>query len=171
MILFLFSRSPKLLHTGGLHHSYQEASTNQTPTISPDVNSMQQRSLSTNIPVVDHYKPSPINLSVLIKPNPLNTITNKFIISNSTINRTASKKRREFGKEKRQVSANVNPTTTNEEYKSTVHQVKKSTMLLFLHKNIHLMFIRLMKSKQNLLHHYRFDILIFVEQNPMKQTI
>jgi hypothetical protein len=78
---------------------------------------MQQRSLSTNIPVVDHYKPSPINLSVLINKN-----NNNKLVTSSSFIRTASKKRREFGKEKRHASSNVDPTT--DEYKTTIHQVK-----------------------------------------------
>ncbi len=124
----MFSRSPKLLHTG-LHHSYQEASTYLMPTMSSDLNTMQQRSLSTNIPVVDHDKPSPINLSVLNNSIPSNSINNKFSISTSTFNRTASKKRREFGKDKQHASANVDPSTTDE-HQSTIHQVKKKKFFL-----------------------------------------
>jgi hypothetical protein len=93
------------------------------PRMPSDLNTMQQRSLSTNIPVVDHYKPSPINLSVLINPKPFNSLNNKFNISTSTLSRTASKKRREFGKDKRQASANADPSTTDER-QTTVHQVK-----------------------------------------------
>ena len=87
---------------------------------------MQQRSLSTNIPLVEHYKPSPINLSVLPIINQLNPITNnnKLVTSTSFI-RTASKKRREFGKDKRNASSNVGlPYSPTDEHQATVHQVK-----------------------------------------------
>jgi len=81
---------------------------------------MQQRSLSTNIPVVDHYKPSPINLSVLI-----NTKNNNKLVTSSSFIRTASKKRREFGKDKRNASSNVGLShSPTDEHQTTVHQVK-----------------------------------------------
>lgn len=118
----ILRRSPKLSYTG-LHHSYQETSINLIPPGSSNSNAMQQRSLSTNIPFVDHSKPSPINLSVLTNPNNNNT-NNKLVTSTSFI-RTASKKRREFGKEKRNVSTNValSHSPTNE-HQTTNHQVK-----------------------------------------------
>jgi hypothetical protein len=82
---------------------------------------MQQRSLSTNIPVVDHYKPSPINLSILTNPTNNN---NKLVTSTSFI-RTASKKRREFGKDKRYAASNVGVQhSPTDEHQTTVHQVK-----------------------------------------------
>jgi hypothetical protein len=82
---------------------------------------MQQRSLSTNIPVVHHYKPSPINLSVLTNTNNNN---NKLTASTSFI-RTASKKRREFGKDKRNASSNVGlPYSPTDEHQTTMYQVK-----------------------------------------------
>jgi len=112
----LSRRSPKLLHTG-IHHSYQETSTNLIPPVLSNSNMMQQRSLSTNIPVVDHYKPSPINLSVLVNRN-----NNNKLATSSSFTRTASKKRREFGKDKRHASSNVDPTT--DEHHTTIRQVK-----------------------------------------------
>jgi hypothetical protein len=113
-------RSPKLLHTG-LHHSYQETSTNLLLPVSSNSNMMQQRSLSTNIPVVEHYKPSPINLTALLNANQINN--NKLVTSTSFI-RTASKKRREFGKDKRNAASNAGlPYSPTDEYQPTVHQV------------------------------------------------
>ena len=80
---------------------------------------MQQRSLSTNIPFVGHSKPSPINLSTSKNTNTNNLTSNKLVTS-SSFTRTASKKRREFGKDKKNVSSNFGlPQTT-----ATVHQVK-----------------------------------------------
>ncbi len=80
---------------------------------------MQQRSLSTNIPLVDHDKPSPMNLSVLTNSN------NNQLVTSSSFIRTASKKRREFGKDKRNASSNVGlPHTTTDEHQTTIHQVK-----------------------------------------------
>lgn len=128
-IKFVFRRSPKLLHTG-LHRSYQETSTNLTPMLSPNVHMMQQRSLSTNIPVVDHDRPSPMNISALI-----NTTINKIIPSSVSFTRTASKKRREFGKDKQHASVNVDSFPINvDEQQPSIHQVKlfkKKTKELF----------------------------------------
>ncbi|UJR34105.1 hypothetical protein I4U23_021513 [Adineta vaga] len=123
-------RSPKLLHTG-LQHSYQESSKNLILPNSSHSPMMQHRSLSTNIPFVDHSKPSPINLSVTSYLNPMNSSTNnsnKLTTSTSFI-RTASKKRREFGKDKKHAQSNVGfSSLTNDEHQTNVHQINETNM-------------------------------------------
>lgn len=90
------------------------------PMTSPNGQMMQQRSLSTNIPVVDHDRPSPMNLSVL-----MNTTINKILPGSVSFTRTASKKRREFGKDKKHASSNVDSSSTNvDEQHPNVHQVR-----------------------------------------------
>jgi hypothetical protein len=117
----------------GLHHSYQEASIGLTPPIQSNSNMMQQRSLSTNIPLVDHYTPTPINLLLLPNRNPPNSINKNKLVTSSSFTRTASKKRREFGKDKRNALSNVGlpHTTTTNEHHSTVYQVKFKSIFYF----------------------------------------
>ena len=120
-------RSPKLLHTG-IHRSYQEGSSmGLAPPNSSNTPMMQQRSLSTNIPLVDHDMPTPMNLSLLSKTNRSQPINNHHqLIEEASFTRTASKKRREFGKEKRNVSSNagVSPSPSAEHSLGTVQQVR-----------------------------------------------
>ena len=88
----------------------------------------QQRSLSTNIPFVENNQ---VNYSILSHKNQVNS-TNRnnnndiFVMSSSSsFVRTASKKRREFGKGKRNVSSNVGlPHLIVDEQQPKVHQVK-----------------------------------------------
>ncbi|CAF1273526.1 unnamed protein product [Adineta ricciae] len=129
-------RSPKLLHAG-LQHSYQETSTNLIQSGSANAPLMQNRSLSTNIPFVDHSKPSPINLSAAFNSNPMNQLNNHHNHNNNNSNklstsssfiRTASKKRREFGKDKKHASSNASlPPLINDERQITVHQINETT--------------------------------------------
>lgn len=120
-------RSPKLLHTG-IHHSYQEGSSmGLAPPNSSNTPMMQQRSLSTNIPLVDHDIPTPINLSLVmntIRSLPMNN--NEQLDEASSFTRTASKKRREFSKEKRNVSSNagISQSPTNENPQTSVQTVR-----------------------------------------------
>lgn len=125
ILCFFQRRTPKLLHIG-LHHSYQESSTNLQPPNSSNSNMIQHRSLSTNIPLVDHDMPSPMNLSTINKTSPTSSIHTKLVAS-SSFTRTASKKRREFSKDKRNVSTNVDAwknSTPFDGYLPIVHQVK-----------------------------------------------
>ncbi len=126
-VFLLIRCSPKLLRTG-FHHSYQESSPNLMPTKSSNSHMMQQRSLSTNILLVNHDKPSPINISVLTNRHS----TNNKLVTSTSFTRTASKKRREFGKEKRNVSSNVDPSyPITDEHQTTVHQVKLKIFFIF----------------------------------------
>jgi len=95
---------------------------------------MQQRSLSTNIPLVEHSKPSPMNLSLLPNKNRANSFNNNNnnnkLATSPSFTRTASKKRREFGKDKRHASSNVDfPPLIIDEHQTTVHQVKSKDIL------------------------------------------
>ncbi|CAF1098541.1 unnamed protein product [Adineta steineri] len=140
-------RSPKLLHTG-LHHSYQETSTNLIPPSLSNSNMMQQRSLSTNIPLVDHYKPSPINLSVLSNTNQTNNNTNKLSTS-SSFTRTASKKRREFGKDKRHAASNVGlPYLIADEQQATIHQIDETNTKPLI-SSLHVRYADLRRTKSD----------------------
>jgi hypothetical protein len=109
-----------------LHHSSQEASSTLSPVVSTNPKTMQQRSLSTNIPLDDRYSTNSVNL--LLSPN-TNQLGNRLVTS-SSFNRSASKKRREFGKDKRHAASNVGlpylRTTDEQQLKSPlVHQVIK----------------------------------------------
>ncbi|CAF4655691.1 unnamed protein product [Rotaria sp. Silwood1] len=111
----------------GLHHSYQEASTNLIPPNSSNSNMMQQRSLSTNIPLVQNLKPNRINLLVLPNTDQANSINNNKIVSSESFIRTASKRRREFGKDKRNVSSNVIPShMISDEQQTKVYQINET---------------------------------------------
>ena len=89
----------------------------------------QQRSLSTNIPLVEHHPTSTsINHSLSSNNNNkslTNNNNNKLVTSSSSFIRTASKKRREFGKDKRNASSHIGPihTPTDESPSITVQQV------------------------------------------------
>lgn len=102
------------------------------PMTSPNGQMMQQRSLSTNIPVVDHDRPSPMNLTVL-----MNTTLQKILPVSVSFTRSASKKRREFGKDKKPASSNVDSLPTNDdEQQPNVHQVDLiNQRLLCIDKN------------------------------------
>ena len=96
---------------------------------------------------------------------------NKLITSTSFI-RTASKRRREFGKDKRYANSNVvlPHSTIPDEYRSPLNispSVKFFFTLFF--QSFNEMFFRLMKINNDLSRHYKFDIQIFVEQNLMKE--
>jgi hypothetical protein len=79
IINFFFSRYSPTLHIPNLSKS----------------NKMQQRSLSTNIPLDDRN-----TVNHLLSPN-----TN--LVTSSSFNRSASKRRREFGKDKRHASSSI----------------------------------------------------------------
>jgi hypothetical protein len=86
---------------------------------------MQQRSLSTNIPLDDHSAINRVNN--LLSPN-TNLLNNKLVTS-SSFNRSASKRRREFGKDKRHAATNVGlphflQTDEHEFSAPTIHQVQ-----------------------------------------------
>lgn len=116
----------------GFHHSYQEhSSTALTLPISTNGPGKQQRSLSTNIPLVENHLISPpinhLPISSLSSSNNKSlTNNNKLITSSSSFIRTASKKRREFGKDKRHVSSQLDKISlpTVESSSITVEQVK-----------------------------------------------
>ncbi|CAF0802048.1 unnamed protein product [Rotaria sordida] len=115
----------------GLHHSYQEASTNLIPPKLSNSHMMQQRSLSTNIPLVENHKPNPMNLSIFPNINQTylnhNNTDNHKIISSSSFIRSASKKRREFSKDKRNTSSNVIPShIATDEYPTKVYQINET---------------------------------------------
>ena len=126
---------------------------------------MQQRSLSTNIPVVDHDRPSPMNLSVLV-----NTTINKLIPLSVSFTRTASKKRREFGKDKRHASVNVDSLPINiDEQRPKIHQVEFKQKELFF--AFFFISVRLMKQILNPHHYCKFVALIFVVRNRMHRKM
>lgn len=130
------SCSSKLLHKT-LHHSYQEASTNLVPPTLSNSNVIQQRSLSTNIPLVENYQPTPINVPTAINTNQDSNNNNYYKITSSpSFTRTASKKRREFGKEKRNVSTNVSIShPANDDQETVFYQVKSHVLINYLRIN------------------------------------
>lgn len=128
-------RNLKLMQTG-FHHSYQEhSSTALTLPISTNGPGKQQRSLSTNIPLVENHLISPpinhLPISSLSSSNNKSlTNNNKLITSSSSFIRTASKKRREFGKDKRHVSSQLDKISlpTVEPSSITVEQINETTI-------------------------------------------
>jgi hypothetical protein len=73
-----------------LSESISFFSSSFNPKIQQTSNKMEQRSLSTNIPLDDRY-----------------TLNSTNLLSSPSFNRTASKKRREFSKDKRHAASNV----------------------------------------------------------------
>ncbi|CAF3250948.1 unnamed protein product [Rotaria socialis] len=122
----------KLLHKG-LHHSYQEASTNLIPPILSKSSMLQQRSLSTNIPLVENYTTNRTNCSQLSNTDQTNLNSgndydyNYKIVQSPSFTRTASKKRREFSKDKRNASSNATIShTTTDKYQALVYQTNET---------------------------------------------
>ena len=145
----------------------------------------QQRSLSTNIPLVaDHFTPTPINHELLIHMNQSRSMTsnsnnnnksismhNHKLVTSSSFIRTASKKRREFGKDKRHAASNATNThLTAEDYAARAHQVEIDRVLS-CSTNSALSRSRSMNSTydSSRRHRYKYDMLIFDERSQMDQ--
>ena len=153
--------------------------------LSSKANAIQQRSLSTNIPLVHHEIPIPLNIPITSTSNQSNAgKNNKMTISissssspmSSSFNRTASKKRREFGKEKKNVSSNIEKVSSpTDEQPPNIHQVVKKKSVPFndviSYSIINCLPCRKSAEHQVLHRLCKFVIRIFAVLNLMNQEI
>lgn len=94
---------------------------------------IQQRSLSTNIPLVETYRPNLHSISVSLDTNQsdLND-DDRGMVTSTSFTRTASKKRREFSKDKRHDSSIADfPNISTNEHSTLVYHVRPNRSVYF----------------------------------------